>query len=255
MFSRDDLTRLTLRQIFELYAEVLEELKRRGVTRSQNNPVGDYAEDLVCRALRLDRASKSNRGFDAIHKTSGKKYEIKARRLTSGNTSRQLGVIRNLERKQFDYLVGVLFNQDFTVRAACLIPHALVGRFARLSTHQNGHVLHLRDEILCAEDVRRIDELLKKEERAGASPAPTRRKKDLSEVRPRPRTGIGAAIVAIICRGGTYEEALATARRIKPDSAFDRSHWGWYRNMAKKHRWCGDTGAGARPAPTRTENG
>ena len=48
----------------------------------------------------------------------GKRYQIKARKLTTHNTSRQLGAIRELEKGHFDYLAAVLFSERFEVRRA-----------------------------------------------------------------------------------------------------------------------------------------
>jgi len=39
-----DLKILTVRENLKLFADVLDELKSREVTRSMNNPLGDYAE-------------------------------------------------------------------------------------------------------------------------------------------------------------------------------------------------------------------
>jgi hypothetical protein len=43
----------------------------------------------------------------------GQKIEVKCRRLTRHNQSWQLSAIRNLESAHFDFLAGVLFNEDF----------------------------------------------------------------------------------------------------------------------------------------------
>lgn len=108
-----ELQRLPISDLVALYAHVMEELRRRGVTRSSNNPVADYAEYLCEKALSLTRTEKSAKGFDATD-SAGTRYQIKGRRLTAYNASRQLGVLRELEDNPFDYLAGVLFREDFT---------------------------------------------------------------------------------------------------------------------------------------------
>src|ERR1041384_2668015 len=103
------------------FADVLEELRRRRVTRSTNNPVADYTEHLVSRALNLTPVAKSTTGYDAVD-FEGLRYEIKGRRPTAENRSRQLSAIRGLDKKHFAYLVGVLYNPNFSVLRGCVIP-------------------------------------------------------------------------------------------------------------------------------------
>ncbi len=139
----DDLTTLGL---LSLYAGILNELRSRDVTRSTNNPVADYAEGLVAQALDLELASKSTTGHDAVGKDAVR-YEIKARRITSHNGSRQLSAIRGLEERHFEFLVGVLFREDFSVQRACVVPYEVVANRSTYRKHTNAWVLHLRDEI------------------------------------------------------------------------------------------------------------
>jgi hypothetical protein len=64
-----------------------------------------YAESLVSRAFGLTLVAKSRRGCDAVD-PSGTRYQIKRRRQTRHNSSRQLGVFRNLECGPFDYTIA-----------------------------------------------------------------------------------------------------------------------------------------------------
>jgi len=124
----------------------MQELRRRELIRSSNNPVADYAEALVARGLGLSLGHRSVKGFDA-RDASGRRYEIKARRMTPENPSRQLSVIRNLDIDQFDFLVGVVFAEDFSVLRAAMVPRELVRAHASYKKHVNGWILHLRDAI------------------------------------------------------------------------------------------------------------
>ncbi|MEX1243678.1 MAG: hypothetical protein WEB59_00640 [Thermoanaerobaculia bacterium] len=137
------LNKLGTAELLKLFAEVLDELRTRRVIRSTNNPVADYTEQLVACALSLELRTKSTTGFDAVD-SAGRRYEIKGRRPTSRNRSTQLSAIRGLEQKHFDFLAGVLFNEDFTVASACLIPHDVVARLAKYRAHVNASILHLR---------------------------------------------------------------------------------------------------------------
>lgn len=81
--------------ILQLYAHALEELRRREVLRSSNNPSGDYGELLFSRAFGWQLQNNSSSGYDAID-GDGIRYQIKCRRITPHNPSRQLSYIRNL---------------------------------------------------------------------------------------------------------------------------------------------------------------
>lgn len=123
---------------------ILEELKNRGVLRSENNPTGDLAEYLFCETYGWKQAPKSARGFDAIG-NDGKRYQIKGRRLTGSNPSRQLSAIRGLD--DFDVLAAVLFNELYSVVRACLIPVDVVRRRATYVARTNSHRFMLQDVV------------------------------------------------------------------------------------------------------------
>lgn len=160
-----DLSGRTVAGLLRLFSAVMKELRLRGVVRSSNNPTADYAEYLVCKALKLDLAVKSTRGYDAVDSTE-QRYEIKGRRLTPQNQSRQLSVIRGLDQEHFHYLAGVLFNEDFSIQRACLVPWARVGQEARYRKHVNGWILLLRDALWDQPGVQDITERLREAERA-----------------------------------------------------------------------------------------
>ena len=143
---------LSIGELFAVYANILSELRARGVVRSTNNPIADYAEYLCARALSLSTAPKSTMGFDAIG-PNNEKCEIKARRVTPQNPSRELSALRGLKDRKFDFLVGVLFDEDFKVARACLIPHAVVLNTAKYSQYTNAWRFHLRDSLLSLEGV------------------------------------------------------------------------------------------------------
>ncbi len=146
--------------LLNLYSIVLKELLNRGLIRSTNNPASGYAEFLAAKALNLHLAPNSTTGYDA-RDSHGKRYEIKARRLTSHNKSRQLSVIRGLDRRHFDFLVGVLFGDDFAVMRACVVPRTVVEKEARYRQHVNGWILHLRDRVWEQRGVRDVTKALR----------------------------------------------------------------------------------------------
>ncbi len=66
----------------------------------------------------------------------------------SGKNSRELNVIRNYEDNQFDYLVAVIFENDFDVVEAYLIPHDVPKEYFQYNKHQNGIVVILTQEFI-----------------------------------------------------------------------------------------------------------
>lgn len=146
--------------MLKLHSQVITELQHRNVLRTQNNPVGDYTEWLVAKCLKLDLESNSSSGFDAKD-NKGTRYQIKGRRTTPKNKSRQLSVIRNLIQKEFDFLVAVIFDEQYEVIEAVSIPQEVIADYAMFNSHQNGHILHLKGPILSDKRVTNIKKLLK----------------------------------------------------------------------------------------------
>lgn len=133
-----NLKKLKKQSLLKLYADLMEELRERELIRSSNNPVADYAEKVAVEILNLERVGKEEKGYDAIAGDS--KYQIKGRRITRHNSSRQLGVIRNLDEKLFDFVIAVIFNEDFSVKEIWKIPHQFIKENSRPSSVQNGHI-------------------------------------------------------------------------------------------------------------------
>lgn len=129
------------------YASLMEELRSRGIVRSSNNPVADFTEFLVARALGLTLEGKSVAGHDATD-MSGIRYQIKGRRPTEHNRSVQLGIMRNLSSRPFDLLAAVIYSPTFSVAYAGLIPIEVVSELGRFSKHSNGQVFHFRQSVL-----------------------------------------------------------------------------------------------------------
>jgi hypothetical protein len=147
-----DISGLSPRQLFELHSKIEDELRVKKIIRTANNPTGDLAEYLFRTAFDWESAGNSQAHYDAKGKTDGSLYQIKGRRITHFNGSRQLSAIRGLEGAHFDFLAGVLFNEDYSIFKAALIPHSvllsLVKERSHISfqKHTNSHVFLLVDE-------------------------------------------------------------------------------------------------------------
>lgn len=148
-----DLKPLTISELLQAHSGILEELRGRGILRSANNPTGDYAEWLFCRAFGWEQAANSVKGYDATD-AEGTRFQIKGRRLHQHNTSRQLSAIRDLAG--FDVLAGVLFGAEFGVARAALIPSSVVRDRSTFTKHTNSHRFLLRDDIWDAAGVKDV---------------------------------------------------------------------------------------------------
>ena len=144
-----DASKLSPRELFRLHSKIMDELLRQKVIRTMNNPTGDLAEHLFLKAFPRWKPGGNNRAnYDAIGPAPKKlKYQIKSRRKTRSNDSRQLSAIRKIGEKHFDFLAGLLFNEDYSVYKAVLIPHAVILKLAAEDEYVNGHRFLLRDHL------------------------------------------------------------------------------------------------------------
>ena len=150
--------------LFALYGDVMAEIQRRGIPRTANNPIADYAEVLVARGLRLTMKGKSNTGHDAVD-AEGQRYEVKSRRLARNSKVRMFGAIRRLEKKHFDFLAAVLFEDDFRVSRAVLVPHERVKQIAKFKEHTNAWIVLNDSRLWDAPDALDITEKLRAQQR------------------------------------------------------------------------------------------
>ena len=140
----DDLSRKSVSELLALHAAVMEALRGRNVLRSANNPTGDLAEYMFCRAFGWAQENNSVKAFDAAG-GNGTRYQIKGRRLHRRNRSRQMSAIRDLDG--FEFLAAVLFDDSYRVLRAALIPAAIVREHSTYIEHTNSHKFLLRDAI------------------------------------------------------------------------------------------------------------
>jgi hypothetical protein len=147
-------------ELLEIHSAILEELRERKIVRSSNGPVGDYAEFLFAKAFAWELVNNSQKGYDAKD-TDGQSYQIKSRRITLHNGSRQLSPLRRLPEKSFDFLAGVLFNADYSIYRAVILPHSVIEPRCRFSKHTNGWLFKLEDNVWQMPDARDVTPQLK----------------------------------------------------------------------------------------------
>jgi len=148
-------------ELLRLQSSIIDELKERKVVRTKNSPLGDYTEWLVAKALGLELQTNSKAGYDGIDK-NGVRVQVKGRRITPDNKSRQLSAIRKYDEKDFDELAAIIFDENFDVIEARLIPHEVVGEYATYREHVNAHILILKGQILSDPRVKCIKQAVSK---------------------------------------------------------------------------------------------
>lgn len=155
--SAIDLKDKSLSDLLRLNVEINEELRRRKVVRTANNPTGDLAEYLFVKVFGWRQAENSQKGYDAIF--DGQRYQIKGRRVHARNGSRQLGAIRDLDA--FDFLAAVLFDEYYGISLAAIIPASVVREQSRYVEHTNSYRFIFRDSVMQLDGVRDVTEELR----------------------------------------------------------------------------------------------
>lgn len=154
-----DLLSVASLELLSLHALIADELRNRGITRTSNNPTGDLAEYLFCKAFSWKQDGNSNANVDAKD-DDGIRYQIKGRRITRHNKSRQLSAIRDFDGEHFDFLAGVIFSEDYKVMRAAIIPRIIVLNRAVYVQRTNSHKFLLRDDVWEDPEVRDATEVL-----------------------------------------------------------------------------------------------
>ncbi|MER9602792.1 hypothetical protein [Mesorhizobium sp. M0243] len=94
-------------ELLILHSQIMDELRDRQIVRTGNAPLGDYAELLFATAFGWSLESNSSSGHDATD-AAGIRYQIKSRRITPRNASRQLSAFRRLPDNTFDFPAAAL---------------------------------------------------------------------------------------------------------------------------------------------------
>jgi hypothetical protein len=85
-------------ELLGLWASLMAELNRRGVIRSDNNPIGNYCGFFVAAHYGVTREGNSNAGHD-VTTPDGVKIQVKGRRVRpDGPKPPHFSGVRNLAR-------------------------------------------------------------------------------------------------------------------------------------------------------------
>jgi len=159
----ENLFKLTNKELLRLYTKIIQTLEARDVVRTQNQPIGDYTEWLISKIYNYKLVTNSKVGYDAISK-EGKKVQIKASRIVNSSDPKQLSAIRNLDKKEFDVLIAIIYNKNCDIIEALNIPHEIIKEYAGYSEHVNSFILTITDKLKYDKRVKNIkEEILSKE--------------------------------------------------------------------------------------------
>jgi hypothetical protein len=133
------------------YAAILHELRERGVVRTRNAPLGDYAEFLAQRAYGGELMPNSGKSYDLLDATGGR-LQVKARTVGEGvRGSAKFSAFRSFE---FDAALFIAFDlRTYDVVWARLVERAEVEATASYSAHINGSSLRIRTAATMGRDV------------------------------------------------------------------------------------------------------
>lgn len=142
-------------ELLILHGQIMDELRDREIVRTANAPLGDYAELLFASAFGWSLEGNSSSGHDATDAV-GLRYQIKSRRVTPRNTSRQLSAIRRLPDTTFDFLAAVLFDESYRISKAVIVSHAVVMRRSKRVEHTNSWKFILDDKVWTEDGARDV---------------------------------------------------------------------------------------------------
>lgn len=152
MFS--DLSSFRVRDLLLLEANVISELRNRGLVRTNNKPLGDIAEQVVLRARGGILEPNSTKSHD-VTDPKGRRIQVKSMGIRASGKSAKFSPFRSFD---FDTAVFLVFGtEDFDLTFAREVCGSDIKAVARYSQHTNGRQPTVRQIETLGEDV--IDEM------------------------------------------------------------------------------------------------
>lgn len=148
-----DLAALSVRELLAVWADSLRELRRRGVIRTFNNPIGDIAEELVALYYQGERGSFIQKTWDV--RVDTELLQVKALRRSEGSKRRNLSPVRSDDG--YDAVIVVVFSEDLRIEKAIRIPREVVNEMFERHPHVNGRIIRLTSRLLEHPEVETIE--------------------------------------------------------------------------------------------------
>lgn len=103
--------------LMQEYANLKKKLNDLDICRTERDPTGDYAEWLIASKLNLQQAENTvQSGYDLVSPDTRVTYQVKARRMFKEHPYKVS--IKKYNEYPFDYLILVLFKEDFSILRA-----------------------------------------------------------------------------------------------------------------------------------------
>jgi hypothetical protein len=137
----DGLDGVSNQDLLGSYAAILQELRRRGVVRTQNAPLGDYAEYLAAQVYAGELAANAVKSYD-LRAADGRRVQVKARAIGPGPRA---GEVFSAFRS-FDFDVACLIAFDsatYGLRWAREVSAVEIKTAGRYSPHVNGNLIRI----------------------------------------------------------------------------------------------------------------
>lgn len=134
------------RELLQAYEAILGELRRQGVSRTSDAPIGQYAEWLAARVLNANLAANAMKSYDLDSPEYGR-VQVKARlkRTTATKSQLQLSPFRSFD---FDHALVIVFDDTIGVTSATVLPVAVIEANGVHRAHVNGLVLSATPKLL-----------------------------------------------------------------------------------------------------------
>jgi len=137
----DDLGGVGTAELLRRYAAILEELRLRGVVRTRNAPLGDFAEYLVVQVYGGELAANSVKSYDLVD-GEGRRIQVKAR--TVGPGTRGGAVFSAFRSFDFEAAVLLVFDErSYDLLWAREVSPGMIEAAGRYSAHVNGHCVRI----------------------------------------------------------------------------------------------------------------
>ncbi|OKX92883.1 hypothetical protein [Corynebacterium glutamicum] len=136
-----DVSSLRVRELLQVEASVVVELRQRGLVRTNNKPLGDIAEQVVVAARGGVLEPNSTKSHD-VTDPGGRRIQVKA---MGGWTAGKAGKFSPFRSFDFDTAVFLVFeSQTFELAFAREVSANDVEAVSRYSAHTNGRQPTLR---------------------------------------------------------------------------------------------------------------
>lgn len=144
-------------ELMQMYQYSLIEMERRTVIKKHNNIINDYTFWLV--SSRMEMELTYTKGYDA-QRSNGQKVKIISFRNNVNTKSGLIGIIHDRELIFFDELLVVIYNFDFIVDLALLIPKKIIQETKVFNRNLNGYTLRISNTLTKTPGILDVSKLL-----------------------------------------------------------------------------------------------